>query len=249
MSVIIGSARHDENGKYTNGSINIQDASEVSQQNFYVHSKGWVILRARNEEKRNLIADCMVKACESKYGGYDQNNRDDLYNKSIKYGFDVSKVTQNWETDCSALVRVCVNYAGISVGDFYTGNARIVLLATGDFEEIKYKSESQLLTGDILCTISKGHIIVVTKGNEQTYTPNTWIQDGKKWKYSISEREIAKKCWKDINGHRYYFDENGVMASDWKQIGNEWYYFQPSGSLEGALYRSDANGVQSIWNL
>ena len=47
MAILVGSARHDENGKYVNGVIgdNLQKgiddtAGEVSMQNMYVHSKG-----------------------------------------------------------------------------------------------------------------------------------------------------------------------------------------------------------------
>jgi len=59
------------------------------------------------------------------------------------------------ETDCSALVSVCVNAAGIKVsGDIYTGNEANALLRTGEFELLsasKYLlSDEYLRRGDIL---------------------------------------------------------------------------------------------------
>ena len=49
-------------------------------------------------------------------------------NEAKQYGFDVSKVTKDVETDCSALVRVCVNYAGITIGSFRTTKEASILI-------------------------------------------------------------------------------------------------------------------------
>ena len=68
-------------------------------------------------------------------------------------------------TDCSALVRVCVNFAGITAGDFITSSEASVLMATGAFEKFTddahCKSSDHLLRGDILVTRTKGHTVVV----------------------------------------------------------------------------------------
>ena len=165
MSVKIGSARIDENGKAHGGAAGDQTGKEVSTQSWYAHTKGWVLLRAKSAEARERIARCMQAACDNKHVGYDQYQRDTLYNDAKQYGFDVSKVTKDVETDCSALVRVCVNYAGISVGSFRTTNQASVLMATGAFEKFTddthTKKSTNLLRGDILVTKTQGHTVVV----------------------------------------------------------------------------------------
>ena len=52
MSVKIGSARIDENGKAHGGAAGDQTGKEVSTQSWYAHTKGWVLLRAKSAEAR-----------------------------------------------------------------------------------------------------------------------------------------------------------------------------------------------------
>ncbi len=165
MAVKVGSARIDENGHASGGKAGDQTGKEVSTQDWYLHSKGWVVLRAKDANVRETIARCMQAACDNKHVGYDQGQRDTLYNASKSLGFDVSKVTKNVETDCSALVRVCVNYAGIAVGNFTTPGEASVLMNTGAFlkytDDTHCKKSTNLLRGDILVTKTKGHTVVV----------------------------------------------------------------------------------------
>ena len=39
------------------------------------------------------------------------------------------------------------------------------------------------------------------------------------------------------------------MVKGWNKINNRWYYMEESGDLEGALYKSDDTGAQSIWEV
>ena len=48
MAVKVGSARIDENGKAHGGKAGDQTGKEVSTQNWYLHSKGWRVFRAKN---------------------------------------------------------------------------------------------------------------------------------------------------------------------------------------------------------
>lgn len=50
MAVIIGSARIDERGKASGGKAGDQTGKEVSTQNWYKHSKGWVLLRPKDRK-------------------------------------------------------------------------------------------------------------------------------------------------------------------------------------------------------
>ena len=171
MAVTIGSARIDEKGGITGGKAGNQTGKELSTQNWYLHSKGWRVFRAKSAEKAEKIARGMKSGCENRNIGYDQYQRNTLYNLVKPYGFDPAKADKPAETDCSALVRVCCCYAGIMVGDFNTGTEASMLMATGEFVELtsdKYtKQDDYLGAGDILVTRSKGHTVVaLTNGSK-----------------------------------------------------------------------------------
>jgi hypothetical protein len=159
---IIGSARISEKGT-VNGVAGDQKqaseddyAGEVSLQEFYVHSKGWYILRYMDETIAKKIADAMCRACNNKNIGYSQSNRLQV----VKAGTD-TKVPA--DCDCSSLVRRCIIEAtGKDPGNFTTFDEANVLRATGHFVQISYMSKSDLRVGDILVTKSKGHTAIVT---------------------------------------------------------------------------------------
>ena len=167
MVVKIGHARIDENGKAKYGSAGDQTAKEVMVSDYYVHPKGWVLLRCKDVDKREKIAEAMEKACKNNQIGYDQSQRYTLINNVKSQGFDPSKTTKKVETDCSALVRVCIAYAyGKDVaGDIVTSNLPAVLKKTGLFTKYTSKkycqSSAYLRRGDILCTPVSGHVVVV----------------------------------------------------------------------------------------
>lgn len=162
MAVRIGSAR----SSYGNTAPGDQNGGkEVSTQDYYVHSKGWVLIRARDAKAREKIALAMERACANNDIGYSQGTRNTLYNDVKPYNFDPAKTTKKVNTDCSALVRVCCAYAGIAVGDFNTASETSALMGTGKFEKFTdaahCKSSKKLMRGDILNTKTKGHTVVV----------------------------------------------------------------------------------------
>lgn len=164
MATIIGSARIDERGKASGGKAGDQKQKsvpdtkgEVSMQNFYVSSKGWYILRAKNPDIAANIALSMTIACNNPNIGYNQARRLDI----IKDATTSAKPTS---CDCSSLVRQCVRESGVEVGNFTTANEASVLTATGQFEKIAYTKNTTLYLGDILVTKTKGHTVVVTSG-------------------------------------------------------------------------------------
>jgi peptidoglycan hydrolase-like protein with peptidoglycan-binding domain len=161
---IIGSARIDERGKASGGKAGDQKQKatpdykgEVSMQNFYVSSKGWYILRAKNPDIASKIALAMTIACNNPNIGYNQARRLDI----IKDGTHSQKPTS---CDCSSLVRQCVRESGIEVGNFTTANEAAVLMATGHFDKLTYTKSTPLYLGDILVTKTKGHTVIVTSG-------------------------------------------------------------------------------------
>lgn len=180
MAVIIGSARQDENGKAYGGQAGNQNGKEISTQNWYLHSKGWRVLRARDAGVGQRLAIAMRAACENKNIGYNQWRRNTLYDAAAVWNFDISRVNTPVETDCSALVRTCIAYAaGITTlpSSLRTGNMCSLILATGQFEELsgsEYTTKSDYLkAGDILCTKTSGHTVIVltdgAKAGEKVY--------------------------------------------------------------------------------
>lgn len=154
MSAIIGHASLDERGKVSGGAAGDQTGREVCTRPWY--DKGWnKVIRPTEKEVAEGIAKAMKAACKNDNIGYDQSQRTTLYKQAKAKKWDISKITEKCETDCSALVAVCVNAAGVEVsGDMYTGNESDVLEKTGRFKVLKdakyTKSDRLLKKGDIL---------------------------------------------------------------------------------------------------
>ena len=174
----IGHASISERGTIV-GTAGDQNGREVKISDWYHHSKGWVILRCVDPVKREKIAQAMEKACKNNDIGYDQNQRDTLFNNVKTKGFDPSKTTKRVETDCSALVRVCIAYA---YGKDIAGNIRTVslpgmLVKTGQFTKITEpdytRRSTYLRRGDILCTPVSGHTVIVLDNGSGVKSGNT----------------------------------------------------------------------------
>ena len=165
MGVRVGSARSNENGGVNGGKAGDQTGREVSTQLWYLHSKGWIVIRAKAPAVREAIAKNMEAACQNDNIGYCQGHRGTTTAAAKPYDYDLSKVNTAVETDCSELVRCCVLYAGIHVNSFSTANEVAALRQTGQFdilEKDEYcKASDYLLRGDILVTKTKGHTVVV----------------------------------------------------------------------------------------
>lgn len=214
MSVIIGNARSDEHGRITGGEPGDQTGKEVCMQTWYRDSRGWRILRPRDPEAAKKIAWDMQAACDNDEIGYDQSDNQSLYWAAMPYGFDCSKVDTPCETDCSQLIRVCVNFAGIPAAYFYTGNEADVLLSTGAFLELtgsqyQYKSD-YLRAGDIGITKTKGHTWAALTDGSKAYLWSSELTiamqrsygtpvDGEIWgQYLLNKRYLpnADSGWK-----------------------------------------------------
>lgn len=168
MSVMIGHASIDENGKARGGVAGDQTKREVCTRTWY--NKGWnKVIRAKDNNIAEKIAKAMESACANDNIGYDQNQRTTLFVQAKAKKWDISKITTKCETDCSALVAVCVNASGVPVSkDIYTGNEANALKATGKFEVLtdsKYlTTDKNLKRGDILLKEGSHTAIVLTDG-------------------------------------------------------------------------------------
>lgn len=187
-SLIFGSARHAENGGsgWDNKAISGDQkqtktpdySGEVSMQDFYVHSKGWYVFRFVDPTIAEKFAQQVINACNNIHIGYDQSQRDTLWNyvktNNIK---DISKVTSNVETDCSALMRACIYIVtGVDVGNIRTVSMpnlmpKATLNGKKLFETvISYTSSTKLYNGDILVTKTSGHTGAIVSGSPRIAT-------------------------------------------------------------------------------
>lgn len=168
MAVKIGHASIDENGKARGGKAGDQTGRELCSRTWWNNSWNKLI-----RPKKKTVAKKIVKACidaiENEKIGYDQSQRTTLYTQAQKVDFDLAKIKTACETDCSALVAVCVNAAGVKVSkDIYTGNMATALKNTGEFDVYttsKYLNTSDnLKAGDILVKEYGHTVIVLTDG-------------------------------------------------------------------------------------
>lgn len=174
MSIVIGSARADEKYKYSGGRRGDQrqkssydTTGEVSLQSFYVHSKGWYVLRPKSIKHANAIAKAQYDACNNKHFGYSQSDRYSVFNYKSTKNKDIKN---DVNCDCTSLTRKSIiDGTGVDVGDFTTGNEASVLEKSGLFEKRKeYTNGMTLYDGDILVTCTKGHTVIVVSGNPRT---------------------------------------------------------------------------------
>lgn len=165
MTTRIGHARADENNKAKGGKAGDQTNKEILVQDWYLHSKGWLmVFRAKDTKIAEKIAATMEQACNNDNIGYDQSQRTTLYEQAKKFKWDVSKIKNQCECDCSSLVAVCVNAAGVPISkDMYTGNQKQLLTMTGKFEVLEaldyLTKPDNLKRGDIL--LGNGHTAIV----------------------------------------------------------------------------------------
>ena len=129
---------------------------------------------------RDRIAKCMEMAVENDHIGYDQNQRNTLLNKARKYNYDVSKVTEDCECDCSSLVSVACMYAGVPESLLVMGGncattrtLKNLLKLTGEvdvYQTALYTTRSdRLMRGDILLKEGAHVAVVVQEDNTNPY--------------------------------------------------------------------------------
>jgi len=174
MGATIGNARISEFGT-VNGKKGDQTGKEVMTQSFSSGGKWEYCIRPKSAEVAKKIATAMKQACANNKIGYSQTDRISLSKEAAKHNYKISNVGL-CNCDCSSLVAVCVNAAGIHVSPYmYTGNELALLKATGKFTIIKSAEQCKkgkgLKVGDIL--LRKGHtaIVVAVPAAKKAATP------------------------------------------------------------------------------
>ena len=218
--VKIGNASIDENGDIAGGKSGDQTGKEVLIRPWYAH--GWnYMLRPKDGKKAEKIAEAMEKACNNDFIGYDQNQRTSLYYAAKSVGFDLAKVSVYCETDCSALVAVCCNAAGIPVSkDIYTGNEVRALLNTGEFDVFTgaaYLQEDRYLRrGDILVKEFSHTAIVLSDGieAEEKKEEEVKIQPAQNFKADRAGKYKATTSLYQRTGAGKEYPEIQIVADD-----------------------------------
>ena len=171
MTVYIGNAVGDEHGKASGGEPGNQTGKELRIQPWYKNKKGWRVFRPKSYEVAQKLAEDMRAACNNPNIGYDQKQRNTLYNVASRFGFDCAEVDEPCECDCSSLVRVCLAYAGIMLSNFNTATEPSKLINSGQFDELTdievTDTPDYLRTGDILVTAVKGHTAIVLNNGDR----------------------------------------------------------------------------------
>ena len=239
----IGQASRDERGKYSGGMAGDQDKKEVAIREWY--NRPWnKVLRPKNPAIAGRIAAAMEDACKNDNIGYDQYERTTLYDICKANGWNIKAVNRPCETDCSALVAVCVNVAGVRLsGSIYTGNEAAALLKTGEFELLeapKYLiTDEYLRRGDILLYEFHHTAIALENGsrasNEVQKKPSFKLGWNKnhngKWWYADSPYSYIAGRWALIDNRWYVFDMKGYMIVGWFKQGSEWYHLNVDGAM------------------
>ena len=160
--VTLAHARCNENGKATGGKPGDQTANkehtkgELRFEDWYLSGNGWdFVLRPTIDSIKRLMPEDACKAVRNTHIGYGQDDRYTLYDTSKSVAYDCAKVEKNVDCDCSTLMTVCANYAGVAIPrDTSTHNMKARYSATGMFKILsanKYiKQPDYLKKGDTL---------------------------------------------------------------------------------------------------
>lgn len=178
MAVLIGHASIDERGKGKGGLAGDQTEKEVCTRAWY--DKGWdAVLRPKTSALAENSARICEQICDDDHTGYDQNQRNTLWNEYKRTGKVIP--TKNVECDCSSLMAYCAILGGANIT--YGSNAPTTstmvakFSANGSYEVLtdkKYlESSDYLKRGDILVKKGSHTVMVLTDGakaNTSTYS-------------------------------------------------------------------------------
>lgn len=234
-SPMIGHASIDERGKAYGGAAGDQTGKEVCIRSWYPAS--WnIVIRAKSA----TVAEIMATACEILCGGnlvgYDQWERNSLWDELEKVGWDPAKLKTKCETDCSALMAALAKIAGIEVprvalgGGKYnapvTQTMRSAFSSTGSFEiltDSKYlNSADYTRRGDILVRESGHTAMVLTNGSLSGASQSANVQDAIV-NYQGKVVASSLNCRTEPNGTIITAYPNGTIVTITKER-NGWGY-------------------------
>ena len=163
MAIKIGHAAGDELRRASGGKAGDQTGGEVCVRTWY--SSPWdCVLRPLDGELAEKSAAACEAACANPHIGYDQQQRNTLYERALELDFRLGDIEEACECDCSSFMHVCALAGGADIpfkwNCLWTGNMLDGFLASGQYAaltEDKYLiSDAYLKRGDILLN-SRSH--------------------------------------------------------------------------------------------
>ena len=139
----------------------------------------YIVLRPKADLVEKSVAAC-IAGCKNNHIGYSQSTRNTLNTYAKEVGYDLSKVTTDCNTDCSAFMTVCAIAGGANIkygsNGPTTSTMRAKFTQSGDYTLLtgaEYtNSADSLKRGDIL--VREGHhtIMVLENGTETPVIPD-----------------------------------------------------------------------------
>lgn len=168
MALLIGQACSNERGEITGGTKGDETTREVRINTFFDGQVWQIVYRCKDKAKAKLIAKYMRDACLNDNIGYDTGNtRYSCWDEAMAL-HSTADIKRPCNTDCSQLMCICVNLAGIPLTKYlWTAIEDELLMSTGMFDRITDQSTLRgngLLVGDILWR--SGHTAVVVEADE-----------------------------------------------------------------------------------
>lgn len=163
MAIKIGHASADEYSRASGGKAGDQTGGEVCTRTWY-NGKWDVVLRPKDSALAEKSAKACEAACANPKIGYDQGSRNTLNTYAKLKNYDLAKVTDECECDCSSLMHVCAIAGGAKLGyginGFWTGNMVDGIMASGQYEKL---TDAKYLTSDVY--LKRGDILIRTSGH------------------------------------------------------------------------------------
>lgn len=217
MTIKIGHASIDENGKIVGGKVGDQTGKEICVRNWY--SKPWnVYLECTDKDIAEKSASIMECICYDNNYGYDQGQRITGYNNIVKNGNKVHGA--EGEFDCSSLVLTCYRLAGLNVNvSGTTRSMRQILLATGKFKAYTSKdyisTDAKAKRGGIY--LAEGSHVVMSLEDATVKKNNPYIEPTRTIYYDTVNKKVVCRG-EDVKWVQYELGvkEDGVFgqASD-----------------------------------
>ena len=253
--VTIAHARCDENGKSSGGKPGDQTANkehtkgELKFEDWYISGDSWdFVLRGKTAAIRALMPEDACKAVRNEHIGYSQGARYTLYDSVRILVFDCGLVEKNVDCDCSSLMTVCANYAGVAIPrDTRTATMKTAYSNTKMFKMYtsnKYvKSSDKLKVGDIL----------VRAGHHTAIVVNTLYHMTRQLRYVAGN--IMKG--KDVKALQTRLNELGVVDIPLEEDGElgkltdaaiKAYQRQNDLEIDGIMGRHTAEKLGFLWD-
>lgn len=200
----IGHASIGSDGKAKNDAFGQGDNNKKEVCTRLWYNKGWnLVIRPKD----SMVAERMALACEAACAndniGYDQNRRNSLRKEAAACNWNLKKITNKCSTDCSALMAICAEVAGVAMyAQYVSGNAPTTstmakkFYATGMFDILTDKSYTtdykRLRRGDILVKEGSHTVMVLDDGDIWEDKPTLSLDSKGSWVKIMQNRLIVK---------------------------------------------------------